>query len=287
MPQLNLPLNPNEVWNAIKAGSALADASVELLIAAQPQYARLAEQKLMGQSSGAPSVVQLTMEVPETVPDDTVVLAVVSAQDEIPLRPWLARAQWPAGGVVVVLGDERGGAGITWFADRVARVGLGHEEPWERVWEALVWAGAGRAVPLARRFPVLRQAAAHRLISNACLQNAAVGAVLFVPGTDLAVMTLNQMRLILNLAALYGHEVGTDRLVELVSVLGMGLGFRAVARQAMGLIPGLGWVIKGGMGYAGTRAVGEAALRYFQQGAPLSVHRLQEHVTALTRRARS
>ncbi len=38
-------------------------------------------------------------------------------------------------------------------------------------------------------------------------------------------MTLNQMRLLLNLAGLFGYEVSVDRLLELASVLGAGLGF--------------------------------------------------------------
>ena len=287
MPQLNLPLNPNEVWNAVKAGSALADTPVELLVAGSPENAGVAGQKLAAQDTDVQSFVNISGEIPSTAGPDTVVLALVSMQEDEPLRPSLARVQWPAGGVVVVLGDHRQGPGITWFADRVARVGIREGESWERVWEALVWAAGGRAVPLARRFPVLREAAARRLIANTCLQNAAVGAVLFVPGTDLAVMTLNQMRLILNIAGLYGHEVGKDRLLELASVLGAGLGFRAVARQAVGLVPGLGWAVKGGMGYAGTKAVGEAALRYFQHGAPLAVHTLQGRATALVRRLRS
>ena len=40
-----------------------------------------------------------------------------------------------------------------------------------------------------------------------------------------------------------------------------GLGFRTVARQLVGLVPGFGWAVKGGIAYAATRAVGEAAER--------------------------
>ncbi|NLG66575.1 MAG: hypothetical protein GX536_02560, partial [Actinobacteria bacterium] len=65
-----------------------------------------------------------------------------------------------------------------------------------------------------------------------------------------------------------------------------GLGFRAVARQLMGLVPGVGWAVKGGVGYAGTKALGEAAFRYFESGAALSVHTLRERATALVQRFR-
>ena len=45
-----------------------------------------------------------------------------------------------------------------------------------------------------------------------------------------------------------------------------GLGFRTVARQLVGLVPGLGWAVKGGVAYAATLAVGEAAEAYFAAG---------------------
>jgi uncharacterized protein (DUF697 family) len=48
-----------------------------------------------------------------------------------------------------------------------------------------------------------------------------------------------------------------------LTTIGAALGFRAVARQLLGVIPVAGWVVKGTVAYAGTRAVGEAAHRYF------------------------
>ncbi len=45
------------------------------------------------------------------------------------------------------------------------------------------------------------------------------------------------------------------------------LGFRAVARQLLGAIPVAGWLVKGTVAYTGTRAVGEAAHRYFHSVA--------------------
>lgn len=287
MPQMNLPLNPTDVMNVLKAGAAVAEAPVRLLVVTAPE---LAEEVLcrLGGEEGRPSVrPEVRATSPEVVDEDTCVLVVTSHDQEESVREVVGRAQWPAGGVVIVMEQGRGdGRGITWFKDHIARVGVAGEGGWDCVWRALVWAAGGRAVPLARRYPVLREPAARRLIANASLQNAAVGAFLFVPGTDLAVMTLNQMRLVLNLAALYGQEIGVDRLVELVAVLGAGLGFRAAARQVVGLVPGVGWAVKGGIGYAGTKALGEAALRYFEGGAPLAVHTIQERAARLVHRLR-
>ena len=51
-----------------------------------------------------------------------------------------------------------------------------------------------------------------------------------------------------------------------VAVVGAGLGFRTIAREALGFVPGLGWAVKGGMAYVGTKALGKAATAYFEQG---------------------
>ena len=39
---------------------------------------------------------------------------------------------------------------------------------------------------------------------------------------------------------------------------------------AMGLVPVAGWAVKGVIAYAGTRALGEAAVRYFGRRAPVT-----------------
>jgi len=44
---------------------------------------------------------------------------------------------------------------------------------------------------------------------------------------------------------------------------------RAVARQALTIVPVLGWAIKGGVGYTGTLAMGKAAVQYFEDGNDL------------------
>ena len=50
--------------------------------------------------------------------------------------------------------------------------------------------------------------------------------------------------------------------LELAATIGAGLGFRALARELLDFLPVLGWAVKGAVAYAGTRALGEAAVRY-------------------------
>ena len=57
---------------------------------------------------------------------------------------------------------------------------------------------------------------------------------------------------------------GDPEPTELLGVLGAGFGFRAMAREALDVVPVAGWLVKGLVAYAGTRALGEAARRYFE-----------------------
>jgi len=116
---------------------------------------------------------------------------------------------------------------------------------------------------LAARLPLLREPVCEALIERFSRQNGIIGAAFFVPGADFAVLTLNQIRLVLRLAAAHGIEVDQSRLPEVLATVGAAFGFRAVARQLLGAIPVAGWAVKGGIAYAGTRALGEAAHRYF------------------------
>ena len=85
---------------------------------------------------------------------------------------------------------------------------------------------------------------------------------MFIPGVDLPVLTLNQIRMVLRICAAYGLEVDGQRAPELVATIGAGLGFRALARELLDFVPVLGWVVKGAVAFTGTRALGEAAVRY-------------------------
>ena len=117
---------------------------------------------------------------------------------------------------------------------------------------------------LAARLPVLREATCEALIDRFSRQNGIIGVAVWVPGADFAVLTLNQLRLVLRLAAAHGVEVDQQRLPEVLATIGAGLGFRAIARQLLGSVPVAGWLVKGTIAYVGTRALGEVAQRYFQ-----------------------
>ena len=84
-------------------------------------------------------------------------------------------------------------------------------------------------------------------------------------------LTLNQVRLVLRIADAYGFEIDRERLPE---VLGgdrrrASASARSPGRRS-GIVPFVGWAVKGAVAYAATRALGEAAVRYFERRAPVT-----------------
>lgn len=152
----------------------------------------------------------------------------------------------------------------------VVRVGGGTGFPVDEIARKLAKALGERGTHLAARLPVLRRPICDALIDKLARQNGLVGLAVFLPGDDLPILTLNQVRLVLRIADAHGFEIGKERLAEVVGVIGSGLGFRAVARRTVGWVPFLGWAVKGVIAYGGTRALGEAAVRYFERRAPVT-----------------
>jgi uncharacterized protein (DUF697 family) len=128
-----------------------------------------------------------------------------------------------------------------------------------------------RAYMWAAHLPVLREAVVEHTIAKFARQNGILGVAIFIPGADMPVLTLNQIRMIFRIAAAYGEEIDRDRALEILAVVGAGFGFRAVAREAVGFIPGVGWAIKGGVAYVGTKALGRIAAAYFEAGVQQKV----------------
>lgn len=158
---------------------------------------------------------------------------------------------------------------------------------WRRVFAACAHLAADRAAGLARRYPVMRGAVAQSIIHKTAGQNALIGVIFIIPGADMPAMTLNQLKMVLYLAGVYGEEINLDRAIEIVGIIALGFGFRGVARKVAAQIPVFGWVYKGIVGYAATVAVGMAAVKYFEAGAPVSTGKTVDLVRSLTTGCRS
>jgi uncharacterized protein (DUF697 family) len=174
------------------------------------------------------------------------------------------RAADLAGVPLLVLGPEPTTPIPYALATDVLPLRPGEGFPLEELGRRLAAKDESAAVALAARLPALRHGVVDALVARVARQNAAIAAAVFIPGVDFPVLTLNQLRLVLRIAAAYGEEIDAERLPEILGVVGTALGFRALARQAVGVIPIAGWAVQGAVAYAGTRTLGEAAIRYFE-----------------------
>ena len=139
-----------------------------------------------------------------------------------------------------------------------------------RMGEWVVAACREKRLALALSFPFVRRPLSLEAVSATSLQNAGIGLVLFIPGADMPLMTLNQAKMLLQIAAAYGEPMSAARAKELAAIVGGAFACRSVARQVAGAVPAIGWAVKAGVGYAGTKAMGLAAVEYFERGGNIA-----------------
>ena len=149
------------------------------------------------------------------------------------------------------------------LADDLVRVPAGQGFPVEQIAAVVARRLDEDAISLAARLPVFRAPVTDRLISATSRRNGLIGVAVFIPGVDMPILTFNQLRMVLRIALAHGEGIDRQRALELVGVVGAGFTFRAIARSLLDFVPVGGWAVKGAVAYTGTRAVGEAAARYF------------------------
>jgi uncharacterized protein (DUF697 family) len=192
--------------------------------------------------------------------DATAVIVVLagapSAEDERVMRA-ATRARVP---VVAVQADHLATAPLAYvLAESVIVCAPGKGFPIEEIASALARNLGSDAVPLARGLPRLRDSILRELVREASIRAAVAGALPWRKGPDFPVLALIQARIVLDVAAAYGHEPGQEQAPEVAAVAGTGLGLRALVRMLPARLPLLGGVT----GYLATRALGETAIRRF------------------------
>ena len=153
---------------------------------------------------------------------------------------------------------------------------------WEATLDRIMEDKSGLVMALARNFPVFRRRAAQKIISDTASANAQFSLVTGVaeafpilreigfPGaalSDVIILTKNQTLMTLRLAAAYGLPLDyKSRMKEIAPILANAFGWRAIARELVGLIPVVGFLAKPAIAYAGTATVGRAAQLYYETG---------------------
>lgn len=146
-----------------------------------------------------------------------------------------------------------------------------------------------RHLALARNFPLWRVAVANKIINDTCMANAGysfstglgeVMPVLNVPlnVADMLVLTKAQAFMVYKLGLIFGLSPRwQDHLAAFGGTIGAGFLWRTLARQLVGLIPGLGIIPKVAVAYAGTYAVGQAVLRWYESGREITPKDVEEY----------
>ena len=107
-----------------------------------------------------------------------------------------------------------------------------------------------------------------------------------IPIADIFVITPIQIAMVTAIGYFHGVEVGRERVVELITTLGAGIGLREAARQLIRLVPGYGTAVSAAIAFAGTVALGEAANLWFKGKMKLNPEELRSVFSRVAERAR-
>ncbi|MBX5450090.1 GTPase [Thermogemmatispora sp.] len=159
----------------------------------------------------------------------------------------------------------------------------------EELIPAIIEASPEAALVIGRELPAFRRSAAQRIIRNATLLSLAAG-LEPVPFIDIPIILGTQVRLVLRLAALYGEPISSSEAMrharELVLTMAGGAGLRYLAEQAAKAVPIGGDLVAGAIAAAGTWAIGQVALEYYDSGKRLTPRRLRQLYQEFYRRFR-
>ena len=191
----------------------------------------------------------------------------VREEDEAALRR-ARRARVPI--VAVVTGRLADALSIPYvLATDVVRVPAGEGFPFETIVRVIAGRLGEDAAPLAAGVPALRRAVANALVASFARKNGITGAAVFFSGSDLPVLAMNQLRLLIRLEQVYGRKLELqERLPEIAAAVVAAFGWRALSREIQGRVPVSRWAVKGGVAYAGTRALGQIAINRLEIGRP-------------------
>ena len=280
-----LPFNLTKTLNALREASADAQETASVTLAGDQAMVERAREEF---SVGGTIPAIATREAfsgpsPFATGSGELLVVFVKPDQETEVETFLARSVGQKSVVLVV--DQGVGtrpkAGLT--PSGMTRLAFSDTEAgWDRLFSLCAEAAGDKGTALGRRYPVVRRAAARRLMGKTAIQNVLIALVFFLPGSDMPAMTLNQAKMVLRIAAMYGQRIDQERAVELVAMLAMGFGFRFIGRRLARWVPGLAIIMRVFTAYAGTVAVGLGAIAYFEKGAPASTSKVVALAGSLT-----
>jgi uncharacterized protein (DUF697 family) len=284
-----LPINPSALLDAIgltqAQGASLCRVTVLVDASLEPALLAYAQEAFRPQIDNLILTVTPYLDEPPKIASDNTLVVVLAAESVATGRILINALKEQVPAVAVTLDPVRlqriareyyheidlsSIVTVKRHGDGSTREGVRQRERFARLFLALgdwmVRELSDNQLVLARALSFVRGPFIENVIRSTSLQNAAIAAVFFLPGADMPLLTLNQAKLFLQIAAVYDATIDQRRLREFVVLLLGGFGFRALARRLVGAVPLLGWAIRGGVGYAGTLAIGMATWEYFERG---------------------
>jgi GTPase len=155
----------------------------------------------------------------------------------------------------------------------------------EELIPALINASPEAAIVLGRQLPQFRREAANKLVRSATLISLAAG-LEPIPLVDIPILLGNQIRLVLRVAAVYGEPMSAQHMRELVTTIAGGLLMRYLAEEAAKAMPFGGDLVAGAIAAAGTWAIGQVAIEYFESGKKLTRSQINDSFKRFYRRYR-
>lgn len=266
MRRQSIPIDPKRVLRSYRRVQNAAAVDRPLVLAGSSERVETIRHALIaGGDSRAVKVLARPVSGDLTGASVLVLVAVEAPTADEEELLWQATRQ-RAGRVCVLMTESEPPPIANVLAENVIAIASGEPMPLDTLFERIASEAGEAAYALAERLPRLRPAVSSEVIRRFSRRNGLLGAAIFVPGADFPVLTLNEIRMVLRLAATYGQPITANRALELGAVVASGLALRSVARTALALLPGPAWFYKGGIAYSGTKAIGEAATSYFEQG---------------------
>jgi uncharacterized protein (DUF697 family) len=254
-------LHPGAVYGLIKELRTAAAAEGSLVVDGPPALAETLRREL-GRGARPGAVRGGSVEEADALV--YILAAAPTAEDEERLKQ-AHRKRVPT--VVVLAGPDLDSRVPYVLATDVVRVPAATGFPVEEIARAVAQRLGEEGTAVAARAPVFRPAVCAVLVDTFSRRNGLLGAAAFIPGTDFPVITLGQLRMVLRIAAAHGVEVDQQRAPEVLAVIASGHGFRRLAHRLLGAVPRAEWAVRALVAYTGTRALGEASIRYFEARA--------------------
>ena len=258
---MRLPVSASAIFRLLKAMEASSRADHVLAVGGEVKAGAVLRRQLF-RGGADPAAVRLGG--PEGADAYVHVLrGEVTAEDEAQLRR-ARRSRVPT--IAVAVGMEPDQVPYVLATDIVC-VAEGQAFPLAEIARVLAVRIGERGAPLAGRIPLLRDPVCDELVTVSARRNAVIGAAVWGRRADFPALVLNELRLVLRLAQAHGQKSGSERIPEIAATVGLGFGLRAIADELRYLFPVARWLVKGGVAFAGTRAVGEAARKRFELAA--------------------